>query len=269
MQKGIKMLDDTSLVKVMLRRICIFVSIVPLAAALLSACIVSPIYTQISADVTFAGSLLPDVLNYTILFLDIIFAAAQYSSLILSFILFHDTALRRIVRVICVTEIVVRCLLNLLASVIIDGADFVSGIPVTLFYSVIETLQLYITVFIASQICGEATKRFSLLSTAAKRIGSQEYDWVRQIYPYQGAFKKSNPLQKAGLLTSVIFSALLVLSRLIYDFSYGAPESTAEILQMIVGYASDIIAGILVYIFILLFSVPFFKALENRCKTNE
>ncbi len=269
MQKGIKMLDDTSLVKVMLRRICIFVSVAPLSAALISACIVSPIYTQISADVTFADSWLPDILNYTILFLDVIFAAAQYSPLILSFILFHDTAPRRVVRVICVTEIVIRCLLNLLASVITDGADLVSGIPVSLFYAALETLQLYVTVFIASWVCGEATKRFTLLSTAAKRIGSQEYDWVRQIYPYQKAFKKSDPLQKTGLLTSVIFSVLLVLSRLIYDFSYGAPESTAEVMQMVVGYASDIIAGILVYIFILLFSAPFFKTLEDRCKTDE
>ena len=137
------MLEDLSFAKAMLRRLCFFVTIVPLAAALLSACIVSPIYTQISADVTYVGSGLPDILSYIVLLLDIIFASAQYASVIIAFILFPASSSRRAVRLICIGATVTRCMLNLLASVITDGADFVDGLPVTALYIALETLQLY------------------------------------------------------------------------------------------------------------------------------
>lgn len=260
------MLDNPSLAKDVMRRLCLFVTLVPIAAALVSACIVSPVFTQISADVTYSASALPDILNYTNRLLDIIFAAAQYASIIVSFILFPDLASRRAVRLICIGATLTRCLLNLVVSAISDGGGFVSGIPVTLLFAALELVQHYVAVFIVSLICGEATKRFSLLRSASRRIGSEEFDWVREVYPYRHPFSKSNPVQKSGLLISVIFSALLVISRLIYDFSYGAPESSSEIIQMVVGYTADIASGILAYGFILLFSVLFFKGLKAEAK---
>ena len=215
------MLEDLSFAKAMLRRLCFFVTIVPLAAALLSACIVSPIYTQISADVTYVGSVLPDILSYIVLLLDIIFASAPYASVI---IVFPASSSRRAVRLICIGATVTRCMLNLLASVITDGADFVDGLPVTALYIALETLQLYLVVLISWLVCGEAVKRSSLLRAASRRLGSPEYNWAEQIYPYHKIFSKSNPLQKSAALASAVYSVLLIISRLIYDFSYGAPH---------------------------------------------
>lgn len=262
------MLEDLSFAKAMLRRLCFFVTIVPLAAALLSACIVSPIYTQISADVTYVGSVLPDILSYIVLLLDIIFASAQYASVIIAFILFPASSSRRAVRLICIGATVTRCMLNLLASVITDGADFVDGLPVTALYIALETLQLYLVVLISWLVCGEAVKRFSLLRAASRRLGSPGYNWAEQIYPYHKIFSKSNPLQKSAALASAVYSVLLIISRLIYDFSYGAPQNTSEILQMIAGYSTDILSGIFVYGLILLFSFYFFRMLSRTSENT-
>lgn len=257
------MLEDKILSRSMLKRLCLFATAVPLIAAIISSCFISPVYVQTSSDILYSGSPIPDILGYTISLLDVIFASAQYAAIILSFLFFSEKSNRRAVRLISVGAIVTYRALNQAVQSITDGTDFSSGITVALLYAALEVVELYVCVFISAYLCQEAVKRFSLLRTASRRLGNPEFNWTYEVYPYHLAIKKSHPVQMSALLIAVVFGTLRVLSRIIYDLSLGAPESTSEILQMVAGYFSDIVCGVLIYIFILLFCACFFRMLKK------
>lgn len=253
----------------MLRRLCTFASVVPLAAAILSSCFISPIYIQVSSDILYANSFLPDILGYAVNLLDIIFAAAQYSAVIVSFLLFGAVSYRRAVKLICIGATVTYRILNQAVESLTDGTDFISGLRITLLYLILEVLEFYAVVFVASLFCCEAVKRFSMLRTASRRLGDTEYDWTSEICPYHGIISKSNPVQMCAAVSAAIFMFLKIVSRLIYDLNYGAPDNTSQIIQMVVGYTSDIVGGILIFAFVLLFCARFIGLLKKPAKQTE
>jgi len=68
-----------------------------------------------------------------------------------------------------------------------------------------------------------------------------------ELYPFRKIFSRENPLQLCALIVGIILSAEKILFRLLFDLSYGAPESFAEVMIMVVYYASDILIGIIYY----------------------
>lgn len=263
------MIDNKILSQSLLRRLCAFALAVPLAAAILSSCFVSPIYIQISNDILYADSILPDIMGYAVNLLDIIFASAQYAAVIISFLLFPAASYRRAVRLICVGATITYRVLNQAVDSITDGSDFLAELNVMLVYIVLETLEFYAVVFVSSLFCREAVKRFSMLRTASRRLGDLSYDWTTEILPYHGIVSKNDPVQMTAMISAAIFMFLKIVSRLIYDINYGAPDNASQIIQMIIGYTSDVIGGILIYAFVLLFCAYFIKLVRKPAQQAE
>lgn len=70
-------------------------------------------------------------------------------------------------------------------------------------------------------------------------------------------------------VSAAIFMFLKIASRLIYDLNYGAPDNTSQIIQMVVGYTSDIVGGIFIFAFVLLFCARFIGLLKKPAKQTE
>ena len=47
--------------------------------------------------------------------------------------------------------------------------------------------------------------------------------------------------------TGIILSAVKIVSRIIYDLSYGAPDNAKEILTMVIYYFSDVLICVIFY----------------------
>ena len=82
-------------------------------------------------------------------------------------------------------------------------------------------------------------------------------------YPFKKILDASNPLQLCLLKIAILFSATKILSRLLYDFGIGAPNDFAEFLVMLAYYLSDVLLGIVFYIFAILIFRRIFAKLEK------
>lgn len=246
----------------MLRRLCLFVTAVPVALIIISSCILSPIYTQVAADVIYLNSPLPDILNYIIVICDAVMSAAQYTAVICSVLLLPPSSHRGAVHFIVVGTIVTSKVLNISVSAIIDGSIGSGDIWASAIYSALEITQYCCCALIAHSICRTAVKRYTLLRTASRRLGDNEFSLRRQLH-FEHIYSNSNPIQSSGLILSIIFAALRMISRIIYDIGYGMPTSFSELLQMLLGYSSDILNGVIVYFSVMLFAAQFIKLLDK------
>lgn len=165
------MLENKLYAHTAFKRVCLFAVLVPLAAAIVSTCILSPVYTQVAADILYSNTMLPDVLGLAISLFDVIFAAAQYTAIAISVILFRKAAYRRAVLLISFGEIAVERALNLAVSVITNNSGTSSGLNITLVYFALEAFQLGICVLIVRFVCREATK--NMLCFVWLRAGSE------------------------------------------------------------------------------------------------
>ncbi len=267
------MLLDQDTAKATHRRLCIFTAVTTLAIAILTSCLISPLYVSTGNDVLYASSPLPDILGWLVTLADTIFASVQYAAIILSFLLFDDRGHRRLTRLLCVGMTLFGRAINQIAGSVFDGTKITSGILGTLINLALELAELYIVALIASIICREAVRRYTLVASAEKRLGRNDHDWTRAVIPYQKICLGENPIQKSALLSAMIFSLALILSRVIYDISLGAPDGAAEVVQMALGYTSDIAGGIIMYALILLVChraiVPLQKKTEKTTSAEQ
>ena len=70
------------------------------------------------------------------------------------------------------------------------------------------------------------------------------------VFPFTALFSWKNPLQKCALWSGIMVSGFKILSRLIYDISYGFPISVIDGLWMVISYLIDIFVGFAVCLFI-------------------
>lgn len=262
------MLLDKDIAQATFWRLVVFTAAVTVAISLLSSCLISPLYISTGNDVLYASSPLPEILSGLVSLADTFFASIQYAAVILSFLLFASRRQRMLTRLLCVGTTLFARMLNQIAGALFDGTKLTSGITGTLLNTALELAELYIAALIASLIFREAVRRYTLLTSAAKRLGNRDYDWTREVIPYRRVFAGDNPVQKSALISALIFSLALILSRVIYDINLGAPSGIAEIIQMIIGYTSDIAGGIIMYALILLICYRAIKPHQIRAETT-
>ncbi len=67
-------------------------------------------------------------------------------------------------------------------------------------------------------------------------------------FDFSGMFRLSNPVLKCSFSFSMVLMVSRVVSRLIYDFNYGAPQGRADLIVMILSYFGDIASGVIGYL---------------------
>ena len=123
-----------------------------------------------------------------------------------------------------------------------------------LFYWIFDLVLLLISWLLISSTVKSYLRKRTVIGKARAIFGADTDLSVstKEVYPFQKFFSKTNPLQRCFFKIALLFSASKLLSRLIFDLGYGAPESFGEVLIMFVYYLSDLIFGVIFYLFCIL-----------------
>jgi len=84
-------------------------------------------------------------------------------------------------------------------------------------------------------------------------LGRKKEDKTQKIgFDFLGVFRLINPVQKCAMLVSALLTVSRVVSRVIFDVNYGAPQGSADLIGMILYYFGDVASGVVGYLFMFL-----------------
>lgn len=225
--------------------------ILSLIVAVLNSCLLSPIYIQIENNITFEYTPLPIILNYVILLFDVLYIALLFSSVSFSVYLLHKGIGKKSSTIIPTVAIVfLKHVLNLTASSIIDSYIDVSfDIPMTLYMIVIDLLMLSVVAIVANHYAKKHFAHAKAMAKASKYLEAVEYNEIDDVFPFKGFWKfKNHPVLMPVFIGAVISAGIFVIQRLYADIVVlGAPSTFAEIIDITISYATDILYGVIAY----------------------
>lgn len=218
--------------------------------AVLTSCLLSPIYTQIENDITFMYTVLPIVLNYVIILFETLYLSLLFA--VVSYVVYgihkgQENVKSNIVYIITVA--VLKHTLNLAVSSIIDSyVDVAFDIPVTLLLLLADTLTLAVVWLIANYKCKKHFAHAKKMQKASKYLNTVEYNESAAIYPFNGFLDLKNPIIFPVFIGSLISVSVLIIQRLYADFIVlGVPNSFYEVIEIILAYLIDILLGLAGY----------------------
>ncbi len=222
-----------------------------LLVAILNSCALSPIYVQIESNISFEYTVLPIVLNYTVLVFDTLYISFLISSLAYSVYGTHKGRVNKTeTYIFIVTIVLLKHILNLVVSSVIDGyIDIAFDIPMVIYSIAIDLLVLAVIALIANHMCKKHFAHVRAMLKASKYIETVDYDEMENVYPFKGFFRiKKNPILIPAFAGAVITSLIFIVQRLFADFVVlGAPSTVFELLDIFISYLGDIVFGLLAY----------------------
>jgi hypothetical protein len=162
---------------------------------------------------------------------------------------------------------VVACLkwmLNFIASAVFSGVvNFTRELFVTLIYALLDIALIAVVYVAATIMCKKHYERAESMKKAKRRISGIEYNERAEVYPFISFLSLKNPIQFPALIGAAVYTAFLLISRMLYDVSFGAPSGASEVFSIIFGYAGDILTGALCYV-LCYFSAIFLFAQNDK-----
>lgn len=128
-------------------------------------------------------------------------------------------------------------------------------------YLLLDLILIWIILWLIRwQLARYARKKSDLIKGSALfSSDSPSPSDLSDFFPFQRIYSKKNPAQTCILCIAVIRSAVKIISRIIYDIDYGAPEGFGEVVTMAVYYCSDLLIGVIFYALATLFLGKFFR----------
>lgn len=225
--------------------------IISFVTAIISSCILSPLYTQISSDVVLMYTVLPIIVDYMIIVFDMIYISLLFAVVSCSsYAYLKDEESKYIGLGLAVAVIVLKHILNLTVSSIVDSyIDITFDIPLTLILILIDIVTLIIVRAIAINRSKKHLSHAKRMQKAAKYLENVIYDENTEIYPFKSLFNIKNPILAPIFCGIIITLSVLILQRLYADFvMIGLPSSFFEIIEIAISYISDIILGFIGYV---------------------
>ena len=225
--------------------------LISLFTAIISSCVLSPLYTQISSDVMLMYTILPMVLEYLIIIFDIIYISLLFTVISsASYYSLKQEESKRIGLYLTVGVIILKQVLNLTVSSIIDNyIDIPFDIYWTLLLIVIDALTILVVRAIAIKKSKEHLSHAKRMQKAAKYLDNVIYDENTEIYPFGSLLNIKNPIIYPIFIGTVITVLILIIQRLYADFIVlGLPTSFFEVIEIIIAYISDVLLGIIGYV---------------------
>lgn len=225
--------------------------ILSLFVAILNSCVLSPIYVQIESNISFEYTAFPIVLNYAVLIFDILYISFLFSALAYSVYGVNKGCVdKKETFILTITIVVLKHVLNLLVSSVIDGyIDISFDIPLTIYSIIIDLLVLLTVALIANNNCKKHFAHVRAMIKASKYIDTIEYNEMNDVFPFKGFFRiKKNPVLTSAFAGAIITSLIFILQRLFADIVVlGAPSTLFEMLDIGISYLVDILFGLLSY----------------------
>ena len=156
----------------------------------------------------------------------------------------------------------------LIVQRVLDFSDDILG---NIFYLLGDLLLVLIACLLISSTAKGYYRKKAIKNKAKSLFGHDESLTLthEDFYPFQKIFDKTNPLQLCLCKIAILFSATKILSRLIFDIGIGAPKGFGEFLIMVAYYLSDVLFGIVFYVFAILIFRWIFTKLEKNKKPDD
>ena len=245
-------------------KLFVFLSLLCLLPVLLNTLIIVPIYASLESNVLYHGSLVSVLIKYLQDFFDLCAFSASYSLLIFSALLLEKKQTATVVIFYSVT-FVLQIPLKILINALIYGSlgndlEIVMDVVYLSVYFALQMLQLLAVYIITSIDSG----KFKLYAASLDDPKVKSRIEEKKILPLSRLIDWNNPLQRSAIKMSALILAIKLITRIINDISYGAPESLGEVLIMIVYYLSDLIYGAVAY-FIAIFVISrFYESVKKK-----
>ena len=222
-----------------------------LLVAILNSCVISPIYVQIESDIAFEYTILPVLFNYAVLIFDTLYISFLISALSFSvYGIYNRRVTKKSTYIYTITIVIIKHILNLTVSSIIDGyMDFSFDIPMTLCSIVIDLLILSVIALISNHICKKHFAHVNAMLKASKYLETVEYNKMEDVFPFKGFLKiKRNPVLIPAFAGAATTALIFILQRLFADFVVlGAPSTVVELADIFISYTIDVLFGLLAY----------------------
>lgn len=214
------------------RRPLLLCAILTFAIHALRAFLLCPLNVQVNTNIIYATTVLPAIL-------DIAVDVAMMAIIYLAYTFILETVFREgLVRALPVAGVYLAASLfgtaaNLVMDITVGGAD-----------------EAIVGLLILSSVSGflQELAQLAIVMLIAVVLARG----YRGPYTPRGIFDLRNRLQLVALLAAVTTAAFRIAARLIYDIDLGLPTSTVEIVDMVVGYGSDLLIPFLGYLVMVL-----------------
>jgi hypothetical protein len=127
-------------------------------------------------------------------------------------------------------------------------------------YFALQMLQLLV-VYIFTRIDSDKFKAYVATFDSNK---SRNESQPTKILPFSKLLNWNNPLQRSAIKMSLLILLIKLVTRVINDISYGAPESVGEVLIMVLYYLSDIIYGAVAYLISIFVISQFYEKIKKK-----
>ena len=245
-------------------RLFIFLSLLCLLPVLLNTLLIVPIYASLESNVLYQGSVTSVIIKYLQDFFDLCAFSASYALLIFSALLLEKKQTATVVIFYSIT-FVLQIPLKILINALIYGSlgndlEIVMDAVYLSVYFGLQMLQLLAVYIITSIDAG----KFKLYAASLNDPKIKSRIEEKKILPFPKLIDWNNPLGRSAIKMSALILAIKLITRVINDISYGAPESLGEVLIMVVYYLSDVIYGAVAY-FIAIFVISrFYDSVKEK-----
>lgn len=216
--------------------------------ALLSLGLTLP-YNYCGTDELLYVSVLPEVLNLLIDLTEMAIYALCFSIFLFAAFHKHDGAPALTVLWIYLGALLFRRLCDLFGVLILFGSLDSLDLTYAAVYFLLDVALALVVYFLGQRkarrfLLGQLTAPSSsaLFKDTSPRLSTSA------LHPFRRFFDSSNPLQGHLAVVAIILAGIKILSRVLYDIDYGAPEDFTEILIMAVYYLSDLILAVVFYV---------------------
>lgn len=229
-------------------------------------------YLYCNSNIILFQSILPDVIDLVRELTEILVWALAIS-LIASAVFFRlpkKTTLR--LCFLLVALLILHRIFELSVILIVYHVlDFSDDILGNFFYLLGDLLLVLITWLLTATTAKSYYRKRTLKTKAKSLFGNDATPdlTLEDFYPFKKIFDKTNPLQLCLCKIAILFSGIKILSRLLYDFGIGAPKDFGEFSIMVAYYLSDLIFGIVFYVFAILIFHRIFAKFDQEKKPDD
>lgn len=208
--------------------------------------ILAKCYTLAWSDVTTADTVLPILLDYLSKIAEWCLYITAYAIIFYELYTEGVAPARKFIFVYA-GSVFFKYLLNYLVTWITDAgmsseylADNLTYIGI---YIGIEWLQLLFIMLMAVSSAKAYHKFLAGQRKLAATLPNYTLEERNYTFPFKKLFSTENVLQKNALWAGFVLTVFRVVSRMIYDITYGAPSDAADLMWMIFYYTVDIVVG--------------------------
>lgn len=237
-------------------------------AVLYSVCcfVILPIVFYMDSDIAYESSVLPSILYYLKVILEIIAVSVSYAAAIYGI---YRLGCRNFYGIILVfaASTAYKYATNVLVSWIFTEHSIPLGwfmdVVDVMYFTALEVVQFLIVFGVARRIVGRYINRYDAVARAGGRIPDEE-----RVYPLKWSYDRSNCISRSVFVCAAVTFVAKMLGTLVSDvwsiILYGFPQNVSSVAMMIFSYALNAVLGVLCYFATAFAIMVFFERMGDR-----